>query len=92
MLSKYQTFMKGLYEKKINFEKSKLFLWNSGRIVQQRVENIFHCAIGEFPIAYLSMSLFKGGINEALWDLVIEHFSKKLVGWKGFLFIQEGKF
>lgn len=37
------------------------------------------------------MPLFYGGMKETLWDLVVEHFLKKLARWKGAMLSQAGK-
>lgn len=68
-----------------------MFFLNTGRIIQHRVENIFHFEIGELPITYFSMPLFNGEMKETFCDPIVEQFLKKLVGWKGDLLSQESK-
>lgn len=63
----------------INFDKIKIFLLNTRKVLQRSVENVFHCTIREFLTTYLGMPLFKGRMKEVLWDPIIECFSRNLM-------------
>jgi len=75
---------------KVNFDKN-LFFYNIRVRLQHRVARILKCSIKELLTTYLGMPLFKGNMKEVLWDLMIEYFSRKMVGWKGVLLSQGEK-
>lgn len=76
---------------KVNFQKTNLYFFNSGRVLQQSIASVFNCTIASLLATYLGMPLFKGGIKASLWDPILERFSRKLGGWKGALLNQASK-
>lgn len=76
---------------KVNFQKCNFFFLNSPPHWCGRIARIFGCEIGDFPSNYNGMPLFKGPFQESMWNSVIEHFQRKLAGWKSVLLNQAGK-
>lgn len=85
----------GLYEfatgHGIKFEKSNIYFLNTDARIQLRLTRIIEFQVENLSTSYLGIPLFKGGIKEDLRNVVIDRYSKILVGWKGMMLSQDGK-
>lgn len=76
--------MLGKYEEeavqKINYSKSRIFLFNTNDRRSRRIANILGCQIGNLPSPYLGIPLFSGKMKKDLWNPIIEKITRKLAG------------
>ncbi|KAK1275589.1 hypothetical protein QJS04_geneDACA012807 [Acorus gramineus] len=66
----------------LNVSKSTMF----GLNVEQEETSLaacMGCPVGSFPTKYLGLPLVKGRLTKESWTPLVEHFEKRLSGWKG---------
>lgn len=76
---------------KVNFQKIKIFFFNTPIEWHKKITKLFQCQISELPSVYLGMPLFVGGIIKSFWDSIVEMIKMKLVGWKEAILSHVGK-
>ena len=74
----------------INWDKSFVFFFNTSSRRDKKIAKILGCKDDLLPSTYLGLPL---GVKppESLWDNLVDHFNRKLVGWKGITLSQAGK-
>jgi hypothetical protein len=70
---------------KINFHKSELFCYGTGKANQFEYAQIFGCDLGTYPFRYLGIPMHHRKLLNKDWKHVEEHFQKKLNCWSKLL-------
>ncbi|XP_039013824.1 uncharacterized protein LOC120143590 [Hibiscus syriacus] len=66
----------------LNMKKSKLFGVNLNEEEVQDWANTIGCSVGSFPSNYLGLPLGANRNSVALWNPMVNNFTRKLSGWK----------
>ncbi|XP_057860364.1 uncharacterized protein LOC131069069 [Cryptomeria japonica] len=74
----------------VNRAKSSIFFFNTPEVRRKKIANILGCSDGVLPSTYLGLPLGSKP-SDYFWLSLIDHFNRKLAGWKGGLLSQAGK-
>jgi hypothetical protein len=74
----------------INYQKSRLFFFNTPVDVQNKVLKILGCLIAMLPSTYLGLPLTVKEVSLEFWNSILERTQRKLAGWKGKLLSNAG--
>ena len=76
---------------KINFDKRKVFFFNTPPILQWIIVNILACNIVELPDTYPGLPLTMKDVSNNIWNDILERMEKKLIKWKSKTLSSMGK-
>ncbi|XP_057839248.2 uncharacterized protein LOC131049223 [Cryptomeria japonica] len=67
----------------INYNKSKIYFFNTDRNLQNKIIHILGCCAANLPGSYLGLPLTVKEVTPKFWESILERMQKKLAGWSG---------
>lgn len=59
----------GMSGMKINYEKGEVYILGSSELEHERIVDLFHCKIGNFPIIYLGLPISDSKLSKSQLDM-----------------------